>query len=325
MNIAITGASGHIGVNLAHMLHSRGNGLRVLIHRDEKGLESLPLEKVYGRMDDPHAIHDLVSGCDLVFHLAAVISIRKRTRGRNDDPNIAGTQTLLNVLRGRKNIRLVHCSSVHALNQDPYHKPLDESRPLALSANSWYSRSKAMCEKMVMEAVAKGCDALIINPTSILGPADYRPSLIGRFLIDLYRGHLPFLVPGGYNFIDVRDVIEGAWLAAQNGRTGERYLLSGSWRSLHEFSRIVKTIEGNACRVMMVPFWLANAGLPFVQACGWLKGRPSLYTRESLDIVKTSHRNVTSQKAISELGFHARSFEITVRDSIEWFRNNHYI
>jgi dihydroflavonol-4-reductase len=325
MQIAITGASGHVGVNLTRHLCSMGHSVRVLIHNNEKGLEGLPLEKVYGKMTDPLSVHALVEGCEVVFHLAAVISITGKTSNHLPDPNIEGTRVMLDTLRGRKGTRLVHFSSIHALVQEPYDAPLNESRPLAVNDPIWYSRSKAFCEHFVQDAVRDGLDAVVLNPTSIIGPSDYTPSLMGTFVLDLCKGQIPFLIPGGYDFVDVRDVAEAAWNAVQNGKCGERYLLSGSWIALPEFSQQLMHCLKEWKKPPMVPFWTAYAGLPFIQAYAFLLRKRQLYTPESLKIIRTSHKYIQSDKARKELGFTPRPFTQTMADLIQWLGEHEYL
>jgi len=182
-----------------------------------------------------------------------------------------------------------------------------------------------MAEQAVLDAVAGGLDAVIINPTSVVGPNDFKPSLIGQAILQLYVGKMPALIPGGYDWVDVRDVVSGTISALEKGRTGESYLLSGHYVSLIDLYNMLTSLIGNGKTLPVLPSWLAELGLPFLQAWSRMSGNKPLYTRESLEILKTAHTNISSEKASRELGYHARPFNETLKDTITWFGENHYL
>lgn len=325
MKIAVTGASGHIGVNLCRNLLDRGHSVRVLVHRKRKGLESLPLDFVSGDLRDAESLAALVKGAEAVFHLAAVISIRGDTAGELFDVNVKGTGRLLEASRAAGVRKFIHFSSIHALEQRPVDRPLDEARPLALEDRMAYSRSKAWAEKAVIEAAEQGIDAVILSPTAVIGPRDYGPSLLGRALILMARGKLPLIVSGGYDWVDVRDVAGAAAAALEKGRRGHRYLLSGHWYSLKELAEKVAALCGVKPRRFICPQWVAAAGLPIIRLYCSLYEREPLYTRDSLYTLRTASPRISCAKAERELGYHPRSLEETLRDTLAWFRKHGYL
>ena len=153
------------------------------------------------------------------------------------------------------------------------------------------------------EAIKNGMDGVIINPTSVVGPNDFIPSLVGRAIIQICQNKLPGLIRGGYDWVDVRDVVSGTLQAIEKGRTGERYLLSGKWLSLPDLVGIISRYHKIKTKHAILPYWLAELGVPFLKVYAMLRKADPLYTRESLDIIKHSHR-----KGIRLLKHHTHHF-----------------
>jgi dihydroflavonol-4-reductase len=322
MKIAITGASGHVGANLTRVLLKQDHRIKVLVNQYSGSLPEGP-ERIPGNLLDPGSLNDLAAGCEILIHLAAGISID----GNSNiiDTNVEGTRNVIRASVDAKIRRLIHFSSIHALVHEPLDSPLDETRPLALNDRIIYNRSKAQAEQLVLDAVGRGLDAVIINPTSVMGPNDFKPSLVGQAVLQMCQGRLPALIPGGYDWVDVRDVVDGTLTAIEKGRKGENYLLSGHYVSLKDFYDILLEIQGGGKQLRLLPFWLAHLGVPFLKAWARMTGRSPLYTRESLDILKTAHKAISSEKAVKELDYHPRPFEETLRDTVGWFKENHYL
>jgi dihydroflavonol-4-reductase len=323
MKISITGASGHIGTNLCRELLRQKHELKVLVNQYTDSLQELDLEMVQGNLLDPESLSTLAAGSEIFIHLAASISIN----GNQSilDTNYQGTVNVINTVRKSGIRRLIHFSSIHAISHDPLNETLDETRPLALEDHIIYNRSKALGEKTVLEAVDGGLDAVIINPTSVMGPNDYKPSLIGQAIIQLYHGKILALIPGGYDWVDVRDVVNGTITAIEKGRKGESYLLSGQYVSLPDLYDMLRRLKENGKSLPVLPFWLAEVGVPFLKIWAKLTGSKPLYTHESVEILKTAHPDISSKKAEKELGYQSRPFKETLRDTITWFRENHYL
>jgi dihydroflavonol-4-reductase len=325
MNIAITGASGHIGANLCRALVAEGHKLTVLINRSALGLEDLNLERIKGNLLTLDALKDLTREADVVIHLAAAISIRGRRDRNLLDINVIGTENLLTVVKRNPLQRFIHFSSIHALVHEPYDQVLDEQRGLVTDDPILYNRSKAISEQLVLKACQEGMDALVINPTSVIGPDDFRPSLLGQAVRMIYNNKLPALIPGGYDWVDVRDVVKGTVSALEKGRKGERYLLSGHYRELKDLAGAINHIKGQETVPVMLPSWLALLGVPLLQAHAALRKTEPLYTRESVLILRKAHKHISCEKAGRELDYHPRSFEETIRDTVGWFREHQMV
>ena len=202
---------------------------------------------------------------------------------------------------------------------------LDEDRKPVDEKGFAYERSKLAGQQMALEANKKGMEVLVIHPTSIIGPYDHKPSLMGKVLIDLYAGKLPFIFNGGFDFCDCRDVAHAIVNSIQMGRPGEAYLLSGKWHSLKQLTGILSKVSGKKIRVTALPAFAANAGLPVVKLLATLQKKEPLYTREALDALFNGNRFISSAKAMSELNYTTRPFEETLADTFNWFRNKSYL
>jgi len=324
MKIAVTGTSGHVGNNLCRMLIEQGHEVRALVHRNTQGLEGLPLEVKKGSVTSENDLADLCTGCETVFHLAAYISIHKR------DPaclkiNYESSIRLVRAARAKGVKKIIHFSSIHAFRQEPLDAELNESRDLELRSDVTYDRSKALSQKFMMEASSGDLKTIVINPTAIIGPDDYRPSLTGSAIIRLYKGLIPALIPGGYDWVDVRDVCRAAIKAMECGVPGECYLVGGSYQTIRTMAHEIEKLGGHRPPWLELPFWTARIGVPFLNLHSAIRKTEPLYTSVSLDTLEKSHRNISHAKAAAMLGYSPRPFVETLADTISWFREHRYI
>ncbi|MFN8258179.1 MAG: SDR family NAD(P)-dependent oxidoreductase [Bacteroidales bacterium] len=324
MKIAITGASGHIGNNLCRELIKQGHTVKVLVHNFEKSLKDIDCQIIRGDICDFDKVDKLVENADYVFHTAAIISIGNTSREKIFAVNINGTRNVAEACIKHGVKRLIHFSSIHALSNNSPDKNLNETNPLVGNKAFNYDQSKAEGERIVLDAIGKGLDAIILNPASVVGPNDYVPSLIGQMLIQIALGKMPFLIKGGYHFVDVRDIVEAAINAMYKGRPGERYLLTSEFKSLKEIADFTCEIA-RVKKTIVVPDFMAWIGLPFISLFSLITRKPALYTRESLTIVSTSPKIVNNKKAIDEIGFIPRPAKDTFYDALNWFIQNKYI
>jgi dihydroflavonol-4-reductase len=324
MKIAVTGANGHVGANLCRTLLAEGHQVKALVHERQDALKGLDIELIQGSVNDPEALKKLFKGAEIVFHLAALISIDGQ-KEKLLEVNYEGTKNLINIIKANGVRRLIHFSSIHSLKHSPYDEPMDETRPLMTQGPTWYEITKARAEKMVLEATTNGLDAVVINPTAIVGPNDFKPSLVGTVLIRLYKNSLPALVPGGYNWVDVRDIVQGAISAMDSGRKGERYILGGKWVSVRDLAETVEKVTGKKVNRFMIPTGVAKIGVPFIKAYAMFTKQEPLYTGESLRTLVEVNKKISCLKAETELNYKSRDFDITVRDTIDWFQRNGYL
>jgi dihydroflavonol-4-reductase len=324
MKIAVTGANGHVGANLCRSLLAEGHQVKALVHHSSNSLKGLDLEFVQGNVKDPASLRDLCRNTEIVFHLAAMISIDGQ-KNKLLEVNLEGTKNLVKVIKENGVRRLIHFSSIHALSHFPLHEPMDEARPLVVNGPTWYEITKARAEKFVLESTSNGLDAVVINPTAIIGPNDFKPSLVGTVLIRLYKNSLPALVPGGYNWVDVRDIVNGVMAAMDRGIKGERYILSGKWVSVQDMAVTVEKVTGKKVNKVTIPTFVAKIGVPFIKAYAKITNQEPLYTYESLKTLVEVNTKISSAKARIELGYSPREFEITIRDTMDWYHTHGYL
>jgi dihydroflavonol-4-reductase len=321
MIVAITGANGHIGANLVRSLLEKKQQVRTLVFNDRNGLEGLAVETVRGDVRDPASVERLVAGAEVVYHLAAAVSISGKDWPILESINITGTRNVVEACLKCGVRRLVHFSSIHAITQEPLESPLDEMRPLVDSSDALpYDRSKAGGEREVRQGIEQGLDAIILNPTAVIGPYDFKPSHFGSVLILMARGKLPALVEGGFNWVDVRDVVKAALRAQETAPTGAKYLLSGHWAAVREVAGLVAELTGAPTPRIVVPTWLARTGAPLLNSLNQLTGKRPLYTRASIRALNSCNPNIVCDRATSELGYHSRPLRDTLSDTLRWFR-----
>jgi dihydroflavonol-4-reductase len=320
MTIVVTGASGHLGVNLVRELVARGESVRALVHRNSASLAELGIEQVKGSVTDPASLASAFAGATRVYHLAAIISTDGDPDGRVRQVNVDGTANVARACREAGVERLVHVSSIAVYDRHPLDRPLDETRRQVTDSieHSAYARSKAAGERAVREAIAQGLDAVIVNPTGILGHVDPAPSLFGKLLLDLAARKVPALLDGGFDVVDVRDVVAGTIGAGERGRAGANYLLGGAWVSMVELAAAASSVTGVPAPRMVTPFWVARLSVPVAKLVAKLGNKPPTVTRESLDVL-ISNRFVSNESAARDFDYRPRPLAESMRDAYRWF------
>lgn len=320
--IVVTGASGHAGANLVRALLAQGRPVRALVHLDRRSVEGLDVEVIQGNICDLESLVKAFKNAEVVYHLAAYISISKDEWPFLEAINVIGTRNVVEACLRCGVRRLVHFSTIHTIAQESAGILVSESSALVESRRyPPYDRSKAAAEKEVRQGIEKELDAIIISPTAIIGPHDYRPSHFGEALLRMANGKLPALVAGGFDWVDVRDVVQGAMRAEERAPTGAKYILSGHRLSVRDVAALVETITGVPVPGFVCPMWLARVGAPFINAFDRLAGRRPLYTSVSLQTLR-DNREISHQKATEELGYHPRPFEETLTDTLRWFEES---
>ena len=234
-----------------------------------------------------------------------------------------GARTVATAARQAGVDRLVHVSSSHAFDHTRAGE-IDETRPHVDPDDPHahaYDRSKAAGEREVHRQIEQGLDAVILNPSGIVGPNDFGPSRLGRAITLMARGWLPALTPGGYDWVDVRDVARSAINAATAGRCGQSYLLTGHFATLREIAERVASITGKRAPLLTVPLALAKAVAPVGAALARKLDFEPLFTDETLAIVNADVRFDHAQ-ATRELDHHPRDFGVTLADTLRWFHDS---
>jgi len=261
----VTGGTGHVGANLVRALIERGEDVRVLVRKTgDPALAGLELEQVEGELRDPQALVRALTGCDRVYHLAAYVSLRPGNRQQMFDVNVLGTKHVLDAAEQAGVTRVVVCSSFGAIGRNPSGGLSDETFTLnPFDTDLDYDLSKAVAELEVHRAVARGLDAVLVNPSGVVGSHDYKPSSMGKTIIDFARRAMRGYVPGAFEFVAVRDVVAGHLLAMEKGRTGHRYILTGEHHTLDEILDELARITGVKKPRLRIP---PNVMLPIAHA-----------------------------------------------------------
>jgi len=202
---------------------------------------------------------------------------------------------------------------------------LNENRDYVSDHGFDYDRSKRDATKLVLSAATNDFEVITLHPTSIIGPPDYKPSLLGNAMLNFLMGKIPFATSGGFDFVDVRDVARGIVNAIALGRSGEKYLLSGKYFPVAELFKLIQKAAGRKSHVIAFPLTLAEIGVPFEKIISSMQHRPPLFTRESLAALRTCNRFIDSTKAKEELNYQIRPMEETVHDLVHWFRQYGYL
>lgn len=321
MKVAVTGAAGHIGAAICRELINQGYEVVALVYNDYSAIRDLPVSVVKGNVLERESLKELMGQCDAVIHTAGMIELGYKFIQKVYDINVTGTKNVLETAKESGVKKLVHFSSIHAFSHKPYDIPIDESRHFVTEKSVFYDQTKRDGHISMLEAAKNGQNVVIVCPTSAVGPPDHKPSKIGKAVIDIYKGSVPAVVKGGFDFADVRDMARGAVSALKNGRTGETYILGGKYYTIKEFSDLVLEAKGTKKRLVELPLFIANAGLPFVKSYAYLTRKPPLYDKAYIDILQDGNKQTLSTKAQQELGYSVRELGETLSDTVAWFKN----
>jgi dihydroflavonol-4-reductase len=324
MKVLVTGASGFIGRHVARMLVERGDSVRAAVvpGEDRSYLESQGIETVVCDVRDLVAVQGAVSGCQAVFHLAAIYALWMRDIRPIYQVNVQGTRNVLEAARAAGVERVVHTSSIAALGVEPGILPATEETAFNQHHNaSDYVLSKYYAERAVRQYIEDGMDVVIVNPAFPVGRGDVRPTPTGRILLRICEGTYFAAHPGGLNIVDVEDVARSHLAALDRGRTGAQYVLSGTDISTSDFFRRVLRVAAIDRKVREVPYWLM-----------WIMGKAgdlvSLFTEPMIDSLTVAYTGqylyYDCSRAREELGHQVTPVDEVIDHSLTWFRDNGY-
>lgn len=320
--VTVTGATGHIGNVLARRLAAEGRKVRALVlpGEDLTPIHGIPLEIVWGDVRDPGSLDRAFAQAGLVFHLAGLISISPGQRKLMHEVNVLGTRNVCQAAIRARVRRLAYVSSVHAFVERSLAASLDESCTIdPTNVLGDYGRSKARATQEVLAAALQGLNAVVVFPSGVIGPYDFKGSEMGQLVLDLVRRRLSAYIDGAYDFVDVRDVVQGLVLAAENGRKGEGYLLTGHVVSVRDILGILHDLTGIEPPRVRLPYWFARAASRLTPLYYRLNRRKPRFTTYSLDVLRSNSR-MDCSKACRELGFKRRPVRESLADSLQWFR-----
>jgi dihydroflavonol-4-reductase len=316
----VTGATGHIGNVLVRELLARGEKVRALILPEEsrEPLKGLDVEAVEGDVLDLDSVFKSLRGVRGIFHLAGVISIMPGPNSLVRKVNIEGTRNILKAAKERHIHKVVYTSSIHAIRRVET-GVIDENVPYdAENPYGEYDRSKAEATLEVLNAARSGLDAVVVCPTGVIGPYDFRGSMMGDVIRTAAEQKPTLYVDGAYDFVDVRDVAHGLIAAAEKGKAGESYILSGQRISVRYLLETVREITDGHFFQMKVPFNLAEFAARFTPWYYRTTQSTPRFTPYSLEVLK-SNSHISHAKATSELGYRPRHLYESIADAVHWF------
>jgi dihydroflavonol-4-reductase len=323
----VTGATGFVGSHVARALAEQGADLRLLVRATSirKNIDELKAEAVVGDLRDPGSIEKAMSGCDVVFHVAADYRLWVRDPEQMYRSNVEGTRAILDAARKNKVRRVVYTSSVATMGFTSNGHLADENSPVALdNMIGPYKRSKFMAEQVAIEAGRSGMDVVVVNPTTPVGERDIKPTPTGRIVVDFLKRKFPAYVDTGLNLVDVGECARGHVAALEKGKSGERYILGGENLTLKQILDKLAKITGLPSPKVRVPYAVAlAAGVVDEMLTGRLLGREP---RATIDAVRMGRKKmfVSSARAERELGWTPVPVDDALQRAVEWFRANGY-
>ncbi len=318
----VTGASGFLGWHVARLLLDRGYRVRALC-RPSSQLRELAVDKIIGDLRDLSSITRAVSGCQLVFHVAADYRLWAKNSSELYDSNVEGTKNVLAASERAGVERVVYTSTVGCIGM-PQGQNGNEDTPVSIDDMSGhYKRSKWLAEQVALEKAKEGLPVVIVNPTAPVGDHDWKPTPTGKIILDFLNNRLPAYVDTGLNLVDVRDTALGHLQAAERGVAGERYVLGCENLTLRDILSKLGKITGKPAPETQIPYALAYmAGLVSTQFANLTGKEP----RVPLEGVKMARKKmfVTHAKAARELDFKPGPVDAALNRAVQWFQSNRY-
>ncbi|TAM06437.1 MAG: NAD-dependent epimerase/dehydratase family protein [Paraburkholderia sp.] len=326
--VLITGASGFVGSAVARIAQDKGYAVRVLVRptSPRTNLATLDAEVVTGDMRDVASMRAALRGVRYLFHVAADYRLWAPDPHEIERANLEGAEATMRAALEAGVERIVYTSSVATLKVTSSGASSDETRPLtAEQAIGVYKRSKVLSERAVERMIANdGLPAVIVNPSTPIGPRDVKPTPTGRIIVEAATGKIPAFVDTGLNLVHVDDVANGHFLALERGRIGERYILGGENLPLQQMLADIAGMVGRKPPTIALPRWpLYPLALGAEAVARFTKREPFV----TVDALKMSKNKMyfTSAKAERELGYRARPYREGLKDALDWFRQAGYL
>jgi dihydroflavonol-4-reductase len=317
----VTGASGFVGWHVARLLIERGHQVRALV-RASSAIPDLDVERITGDLRDPESLSRAVSGCGLVFHVAADYRLWSKNPQELYQSNVEGTRNMLSAARAAGVERLVYTSTVGCIgvpSNGTQGGIGDENQPVSLHDMAGdYKRSKFLAEQVALEFARDGFPVVIVNPTAPMGDHDFKPTPTGQIVLDFLTGAMPAYIDTGLNVVNVRDVALGHLLACEKGKAGERYILGSENLTLSQILQELARITGRKAPTVKLPYSVAWMAGIVTTAWAHLTGIPPRVPLEAVRMAKKKMW-VSHEKAARELGYSPCPAASALADAAKWF------
>ena len=326
--ILVTGGTGFVGSAVIRALVAEGRAVRALVRAGSprKNLDGLNVDCVEGDLRDAASLDRAIAGADILFHVAADYRLWAPDPEEIVRNNLTGTRNVMEAALRHKLERIVYTSSVATLAPSADGAPADKSRGLSADeAIGAYKRSKVVAERLVQSMVAQhNLPAVIVNPSTPIGPGDIRPTPTGRIVVEAALGRMPGFVETSLNLVHVDDVASGHLAALARGRIGQSYILGGENVTLARMLGEIARLVGRRPPRLRIPRAVIYPIAVVAEAAARVTHREPFVTLDGLRMAR-HHMVFTSAKAESELGYRARPFAEGLADAIAWFRQAGYI
>jgi len=326
--ILLTGATGFVGAAVLRRLLEAGHPVRVLLRKESvrRNLAGLDVECVEGDLRDAAAVGRAVAGMEAVFHVAADYRLWARDPDEIRRSNLEGTRNVMEAALAAGIGRVVYTSSVATFRPRADGSPADETDGLAEEAAiGAYKRSKVAAERLVQRMIAeRGLPAVIVNPSTPIGPRDVKPTPTGRIIVEAASGRMPGYVDTALNLVHVDDVAAGHLLAFERGRIGELYILGGQDVPLARMLGEIAALAGRRPPRLGIPRRAVYPIAVLAEAAARITGREPFVTLDGLRMARY-RMHFTSAKAGRELGYSARPYGEALEDAVAWFREAGYL
>jgi dihydroflavonol-4-reductase len=327
MKTLVTGATGFLGSHVARALAGRGEDVRVLVRAssDVRALDGIEAERYAGDLRDRASLERALEGVQGVFHVAADYRLWARHPREIHESNVIGTQNLLDAARRAGVEKFVYTSTVATIAVPRQGRlPNEETQSSVDEMIGHYKRSKYEAEQCALRAAEAGLPVVIVNPTTPVGPGDWKPTPTGKIIVDFLNGRMPGYVDTGLNFVPVEDCARGHLLAAEHGRIGERYILGGRNLTLKQMLDVLSSVSGRPAPRWKIPHIVAYAAGCVDTALSSLLGREPQIPLEGVRIAR--HRMfVDASKAERDLGFAPGPIEAALERAVAWYESNGYV
>lgn len=328
MTTLVTGATGFVGSAVVRCLLDAGHQVRVMVRAQSPrtNIQDLDVEIVTADLTQTDTLLNAIKGCDILFHVAADYRLWVRDSNVLYRVNVEGTRNLMQAAIDAGVSKIVYTSSVATLGLKSDGTPADENTPVSFANMiGHYKRSKYLAEQAVQQMIAEqNLPAIIVNPSTPIGPRDIRPTPTGRMVLDAACGRMPAYVDTGLNVVHVDDVAKGHLLALQHGQIGERYILGGHDMTLQQIFDIIADITDRTAPKIKLPHNLVLPIAYLSEAWAWLTRGPE--PRATVDGVRMSKKLMyfSSDKARQVLGYKPRPADEALSDAINWFLDHNY-
>jgi dihydroflavonol-4-reductase len=312
---------------VARRLVSAGFAVRVLVRpgSDRRNLADLAAEPRIGTLEEAASLEAALDGCSHLFHVAADYRLWVPDPPAMFRANVEGTKALMLAALKQGVTRIVYTSSVATLGIDAAGGSANETTPSTYDDMIGpYKQSKFLAEAEVRQLVEeRGLPAVIVNPSTPIGPRDVKPTPTGKMIVDAASGHMPAFVDTGLNIVHVDDVAEGHLLALERGKIGERYILGGENMPLRDILAEVARLTERAAPRLKLPIAPLFPIACIAELGARLSGRPPMVTRDELRMARKK-MYFSSDKAKATLGYAPRPAALALADAVAWFRANGY-